>query len=39
VALTRATRELGVVYAGELPAVLTGLRPAGEPILARRRSA
>jgi hypothetical protein len=39
VALTRATRELGVVYAGELPAVLAGLRPAGEAILARRRSA
>jgi len=39
VALTRATRELGVVYAGELPAVLAGLRPAGEVILASRRSA
>jgi DNA helicase IV len=39
VALTRATRELGVVYAGELPAVLAGLRPAGEAILASRRSA
>jgi len=39
VALTRATRELGVVYAGELPAVLAGLRPAREAVLARRRSA
>jgi DNA helicase IV len=39
VALTRATRQLGVVYAGELPGVLAGLCPAGEAIPARRRSA
>jgi DNA helicase IV len=39
VALTRATQELGVVYAGELPAVLSGLCPVGEAIAARRRSA
>jgi DNA helicase IV len=39
VALTRATQELGVVYAGGLPAVLAGLRPAKEAVLAQRRSA
>jgi superfamily I DNA/RNA helicase len=39
VALTRATQQLGVVYAGELPGVLSGLCPADEAIPARRRSA
>jgi DNA helicase IV len=39
VALTRATQQLGVVYAGELPGVLAGLCPAREEIPARRRSA
>jgi DNA helicase IV len=36
VALTRATQELGVVYAGELPTVLAGLCPADEAIAARQ---
>jgi DNA helicase IV len=38
VALTRATQRLGVVYSGELPAVLAGLRPAsaGPPSPVRR---
>ena len=43
VALTRATQRLGVVYSGELPAVLAGLRtcdeesgkPAGQAATAR----
>jgi DNA helicase IV len=39
VALTRATQQLGVVHAGELPSVLGRLRPAGEAALARQRSA
>jgi len=30
VALTRATQRLGVVYSGELPKVLSGLRPLGD---------
>jgi DNA helicase IV len=39
VALTRATQQLGVVHAGELPTVLARLRPADEAILAGQRSA
>ncbi len=39
VALTRATQQLGVVHAGELPTVLARLRPADEAILASQRSA
>jgi DNA helicase IV len=46
VALTRATQQLGVVHAGDLPAVLARLRPVGETVpavsetvLAHRRSA
>jgi DNA helicase IV len=39
VALTRATQQLGVVHAGELPAVLAGLSPADRAVLARLRSA
>ncbi len=31
VALTRATQRLGVIHAGELPAALNELRPAGAP--------
>ena len=31
VALTRATQRLGVVYSGELPPVLAGLKPVGTP--------
>jgi len=31
VALTRATQRLGVVYSGELPTVLAGLRPVEDP--------
>ncbi len=39
VALTRATQQLGVVYDGELPTVLAGLRPADEAVLVHQRSA
>jgi DNA helicase IV len=39
VALTRATQQLGVVYAGALPEVLAGLTPAAEAVLDRQRSA
>jgi DNA helicase IV len=39
VALTRATQQLGVVHAGDLPTVLGGLRPVGEAARAGQRSA
>ena len=37
VAMTRATQRLGVVHAGEIPAVLAGLKPASprRPVAAR----
>ncbi len=39
VALTRATQRLGVVHAGDLPAVLTRLRLSDEAVPAQQRSA
>jgi DNA helicase IV len=39
VALTRATQRLGVVYSGELPAVLARLSPVGDLAASARPSA
>ena len=39
VALTRATQQLGVVHAGDLPAVLARLRPSDDAVPAQQRSA
>jgi DNA helicase IV len=39
VALTRTTQQLGVVHGGDLPEVLSGLRPVGLAVAAHSRSA